>query len=286
MLQVGDDDLVAGQQMLAAPGVGHQVDRFGGAAHEDDLFVLRRADESPNRVAGLFVGIGRPGRQLVRGAVDVGVLVGVEVRQPVDHHLRLLGGRGVVEPDQRLSVDGLLQDREVRPHRVDVEHLVVVAATAAPDRRRSGSSSCASSPAGAAARARQTSPGRQPTAPRAATDGAEPRGATGTVGGARRPAHRAPSARCPGWAPRTRSGRRRRAAGTGSATPPPHSRGRRRRRRVGHVAARGDAAPACGGGSDLGAARRTARPVRHRRGRTGTVCGGARVRRRRRRNSR
>ncbi len=126
VFEMSDDDLVAGLQMLATPGIGHQIDRFGGAAHEDDLFVLRCADESPSRVPGLFVGVGRPGRQLVRRAVDVGVLVSVEVRQPVDHHLRLLGGRGVVEPDQRLPVDRLLQDRKVRPHRGDVEHLVVV----------------------------------------------------------------------------------------------------------------------------------------------------------------
>ncbi len=112
--------------MLATPGISHQIDSFRGAANEDDLFGFRCADKSTDRVAGLFIGIGRPRRQLVRGAVDVGVLVGVEVRQPVDHYLRLLRGRGVVEPDQRLSVDGLPQDREVRPHRVDVEDLVVV----------------------------------------------------------------------------------------------------------------------------------------------------------------
>ena len=37
MLQVGDDDLVAGLQMLAAPRVRHQVDRLGGAADEHDV---------------------------------------------------------------------------------------------------------------------------------------------------------------------------------------------------------------------------------------------------------
>lgn len=112
--------------MLAAPRVGHQVDRFGGSTHEDVLLGLGRTDEPPHRLARLFVGVGRPRRQFVCRPVDVGILVGVEVRQPVDDHLGLLCGRGVVEPDQRLAVDGLLENRKVRPHRVHVEHLVLV----------------------------------------------------------------------------------------------------------------------------------------------------------------
>ncbi len=126
MLQVGDDDLVTGLQVLAAPRVRHQVDRLGGAAHEHDVLRRWRPDEFGNGVASLLVGVGGPCRQFVRGTVDVGVLVRVERHQPVDHHLRLLSGGRVVEPDQRLSVDDLFEDREVRPHRVDVEHLVLV----------------------------------------------------------------------------------------------------------------------------------------------------------------
>ncbi len=115
-----------GCRCLPPQACGHQVDRLGGAAHEDDVFGRWGADELGHRVAGVLVGVGGPGRQFVGGSVNVGVLVGVEMRQPVDDHLRLLGGRRVVEPDQRLSVDGLLQDREVGPHGVDVEHLVFV----------------------------------------------------------------------------------------------------------------------------------------------------------------
>ena len=84
------------------------------------------ADESADRVAGLFVGVGRARRKLMRGAVDVRVLVRIEVGQPVDDRLRLLRGGGVVEPDQRLAVDGLAQDREVGTDRVDIEDLVII----------------------------------------------------------------------------------------------------------------------------------------------------------------
>ena len=136
-------------------------------------------------VAGFLVGVGGPGGQLVCGAVDVGVLVGVEVGQPVDDRLRLLRGGGVVEPDQRLAVDRLAQDREVGAHRVDVENLVVVRQSAGRARRglapdRSGSSSSPRHPPGR--------PSRRADQPRSATVGApggqpgtEPRGATGTL---------------------------------------------------------------------------------------------------------
>ncbi len=170
------------------------------------LFGRWRADESAHGVAGLLVGVGGPGRQFVCGAVDVGVLVGVEVRQPVDHDLRLLGGRRVVEPDQRLAVDGLLQDREIGPHRVDVEHLVLVGQLRHRVGRGAGSSSCP--------RRRPAHPARHRHCVRPAQLGnrrrlgqPERRRATRRHRNGRhrlRPARRAPSGRCPRWAPRRR----------------------------------------------------------------------------------
>jgi hypothetical protein len=49
----------------------------------------------------------------VRGAVDVGVFVLVEIGEAVDDGLRLLRGGGVVEPDERAAVDLLAKDGEV-----------------------------------------------------------------------------------------------------------------------------------------------------------------------------
>ena len=83
------------------------------AAHEDDLVLGGRVEEAPHLLARAFVGVGGARRQRVRGAVDVRVLVLVEVAEAIDHRLRLLRGGGVVEPDERPAVDPLLQDREV-----------------------------------------------------------------------------------------------------------------------------------------------------------------------------
>ncbi len=45
----------------------------------------------------------------------------VEVREPVDHRLRLLGGRRIVEPDQRPAVDPLGEHGEVPADRFHAE---------------------------------------------------------------------------------------------------------------------------------------------------------------------
>ena len=53
--------------------------------------------------------------------MDVGVGLAVVPRDRIEHRLRLLGGRGVVEIDQRLAVDRPAQDREVGTDPLDVE---------------------------------------------------------------------------------------------------------------------------------------------------------------------
>ena len=81
---------------------------------------MARSRNARDLLARAFVGVGRARGQRVRGAVDVGVLVLVEVREAIDHRLRLLRRRGVVEPDERPPVDPFLQDREVAAHGLHV----------------------------------------------------------------------------------------------------------------------------------------------------------------------
>ena len=51
VLHLGEDDLVAAADVLAPPRVGHEVDRLGGVAREDDLVRVRRIDEPRGRLA-------------------------------------------------------------------------------------------------------------------------------------------------------------------------------------------------------------------------------------------
>ena len=77
-----------------------------------------------------LVGVGRARGERVRGAVDVRVLVLVEMREPVDHGLRLLRRRRVVEPDQGAAVDLLIENGKIASEDLRDE------SAAARDRRR------------------------------------------------------------------------------------------------------------------------------------------------------
>ena len=121
MFEPGDDDLVALFHVATAPGLRDEIDALRRAAHEDDVLRRARVDEAPHFVARALIGVGGARRQRMRAAVDVGILVLVEMRQPIDHRSRLLGRRAIVEPDQRAAMHFRLQDREVALGRVRIE---------------------------------------------------------------------------------------------------------------------------------------------------------------------
>ena len=121
VLERGDDDLVAFADALPAEGLGHEVDRLGRAADEDDLAGLGGVDERADLLARLLVGVGRLDRERVHAAVDVRVGPSVDVGDRLDDGLRLLRRRRVVEIDERLAVNRAREDREVAADRLDVE---------------------------------------------------------------------------------------------------------------------------------------------------------------------
>ena len=106
-------DLVAEVEDGAGVALRDQVDRLGGAAHEDDLLAVGGVEEVLHRVARRLEGLGGALAEGVHAAVDVGVVGGVETRDGVDHRARLLRRGGVVEVDERLAVHLLGEDREV-----------------------------------------------------------------------------------------------------------------------------------------------------------------------------
>ena len=120
VLEFREHDLVAAGK-ARGEDIGAEVDPLGAAPHVDDLVGAVGTQEVGDRLPGVLVGVGRPGGERVGPAVDVGVVVGVEVGDRVDHRLRLLRGRGVVEPGERLAVNLLVQDREVAADGGDVE---------------------------------------------------------------------------------------------------------------------------------------------------------------------
>src|SRR5690606_13931675 len=101
VLHAREQDHVAGAETRQRPGVGHQVDREGGAAGQDQV-VGPYVDEARKLRPRLLVGLGRLAAELVHGAADVGVVAAIEAVDGFYHRGRLLPGIGRIEIHQRL----------------------------------------------------------------------------------------------------------------------------------------------------------------------------------------
>src|SRR5206468_44303 len=75
-----DDDLVAGLDVGFAPGIGHEVDRLGGVAGEDDLLVAAGVEEFCGFRAAAFIGFGGGVGEVMQAAMHVGVFALVGIR--------------------------------------------------------------------------------------------------------------------------------------------------------------------------------------------------------------
>ena len=117
----------ANERFDAPEAVRHQVDRLGGAAHEDDLARLARVDEAPGRGARRLVGGGRALGKRVHAAMHVGAVGAAERGHGVDHRRRHLRGRRAVQICQRAAVDQLRQRREVGARPLGLEPLTAAA---------------------------------------------------------------------------------------------------------------------------------------------------------------
>ena len=73
VLELGDDDGVAGAEVVATPRVRDQVQALRGVADEDHFPRIRRVDERSHLLARAFEPTRRPLREHVHGAVDVRV---------------------------------------------------------------------------------------------------------------------------------------------------------------------------------------------------------------------
>src|SRR5215207_265687 len=121
MLELRHDDDIATPQVVEAPRVGDEVDALGRASREDHLALARRVQERRNlRARALVAGSGVLG-ELVDAAVDVRVRGLVEGADRVEDLTGLLCRRGGVEVRERLPVDLVLEDREVRAQLVRIQ---------------------------------------------------------------------------------------------------------------------------------------------------------------------
>ena len=121
MLQPRDHDLVPGGESAPTVRLGDEVDGLGRAPHEDDFLAPSGPDQALDRLACPLVGLRGPHAEFMDAAVNVGVVLGVVATDRVDHAPGLLRCGGVVQIDQRATIDRLLEDRKLATNTVDVQ---------------------------------------------------------------------------------------------------------------------------------------------------------------------
>ena len=118
VLDIADDDFVAGFEARRAPALRDEVDRLRGAAHEHDLAIRGGVEQRPRLLARLLEPIGRARAEPIDAAMHVRVLGAVELGDAVDDLTRLLRARPGIEKHQTGIV---VEDREFFPYAADIE---------------------------------------------------------------------------------------------------------------------------------------------------------------------
>ena len=121
VLELGDDDDVAGAEIVVTPRVRHEIQRLGCAAREDHLAIRRRVDERPYLLTCALVPGSRALGERVDAAMDVRVRVLVELAHRIEDLTRLLRRRSRIEVGERTPVHELVEYREIGAQLVHVE---------------------------------------------------------------------------------------------------------------------------------------------------------------------
>ena len=109
----GDKDVVSLVKMGFAVGAGHQVQGFGGISGIDDFTGAFCIDEFPYHFLRRVVGFGCGNGKDVGSSMGVAVIMGHVVHDCIHHRERSLGGGGVIEINNPVTVDFGLQNREI-----------------------------------------------------------------------------------------------------------------------------------------------------------------------------
>ena len=101
MLGNRDDDLIAGSDMMQPVAVSDEIQRLRRVFRKDDFLRPRHPDKLCRAGARRFINVRRLDRQGIRAAVRIGVASAVIPADGLDHLLRLLRGRAVVQISDR-----------------------------------------------------------------------------------------------------------------------------------------------------------------------------------------
>ena len=123
VLHLGEEHFVAGAQVLPTEGLGHKIDRLGGAPHENDFVLVLGVHKALRRPACALVGLRRKHREVMHTAMHIGVVVLEALALGIHRHSWLLRTGRAVEVNQRLVIDMLREDGELGADPLHVERL-------------------------------------------------------------------------------------------------------------------------------------------------------------------
>ena len=115
VFELGQEDFVPRPDVAAAPGRGHEIDGFRGAARENDFIRAACVDELRGADAGAFIGRCRAIAQLMNPAVDVAMVVLVIMADRIDDRPRFLAAGCAIQVNQRPAVNILVENGKIRP---------------------------------------------------------------------------------------------------------------------------------------------------------------------------
>ena len=110
MLHHREQHLIAFAEGGITPAARHKIDRFTGVSREDNLTGAMGTNKGSCCGSSRFKRLGGPGAELMGTTMHIGVIAAVITLHRIDHLLRLLTGRSVVEIDQWPTIWGGLSE--------------------------------------------------------------------------------------------------------------------------------------------------------------------------------
>src|SRR6185437_11811764 len=113
VLHFGEKNLIAGFNVLVAPGARDKIYGLGLAARENDFFRAASIQEARHALARCLECTCGAIAQFMDSTMHVGIVVLVKTVEGVDYGARLLTRGSIVEINQLVPVDGLMQGGKI-----------------------------------------------------------------------------------------------------------------------------------------------------------------------------
>src|SRR5688572_18657798 len=118
----GNDD-ITGFEIGLSPAIGYQVDTLGRIPGKDDFPPTSSIDKAADLLSSRLISGRSLFADLINPSMDIGMILSIIGVHGLDDRQRFLRTGGAIEINKRLTVDLLVQNREILANRFYVEHV-------------------------------------------------------------------------------------------------------------------------------------------------------------------